>query len=55
MARSIEEIEKEIAFVEKDMFDLLAMSGPLSIVLDDLEELYMELSAATEALKDAGD
>lgn len=55
MARSIEEIEKEIAFVEKDMFDLMAMGGPLSVVVSDLEELYLELSIAKEALKDAGD
>ena len=55
MARSIEEIEKETAFVEKDMFDLMKMGGPLSIVIDDLEELYRELSVAKEALKDAGD
>lgn len=53
MARTIEEIRKDIAFVKDDLKKLREMNATTAVALEDLYELYKELDEAKEALDDA--
>lgn len=49
MARTIEEIRKDIAFVKDDLKKLREMNATTAVALEDLYELYKELDEAREA------
>lgn len=46
--RTVEEIQRDIDIVQKDISELVKMRAPTCVAYDDLDELYDELEQAKQ-------
>lgn len=53
--RTLEQIDRDIAFVRYDIEQLRKMHSPISVAADDLLELYDERRRVVEAMKEKGE